>query len=264
MYAVVLVLALALTPAERALAYLQNEVSKWRNENGCFSCHNNGDGARALHAAGRSDAATTEWLRHPDRWDSNRGDPAVSDKKLARIQFAYALLSIVPRSQAEICQAAQVLVQDQAANGSWVIDSSNSPATYGTPLATYAALQVLNACDAPAHAQQRALAVRYLNEMRYASVAEAAAKLLHNPRDGGWGEQPGTPAQVYDTALVMLALLRADARAPAARGRALLIKLQQPGGGWPETTRPAGSQSYAQHISTTAWATLALLAADAK
>ncbi|MEX0713581.1 MAG: hypothetical protein WD278_14585 [Pirellulales bacterium] len=31
-------------------------------------------------------------------------------------------------------------------------------------------------------------------------------------------------------------------------------------GSWPETTRPAGGQSYAQRISTTAWATIALLA----
>jgi len=35
--------------------------------------------------------------------------------------------------------------------------------------------------------------------------------------------------------------------------------MQQPAGGWPETTRPSGGVSYAEHISTTAWALYALL-----
>jgi hypothetical protein len=43
------------------------------------------------------------------------------------------------------------------------------------------------------------------------------------------------------------------------QGRAYLIETQLPSGGWPETTRPPGAQSYAQHISTSGWATLALL-----
>jgi hypothetical protein len=43
------------------------------------------------------------------------------------------------------------------------------------------------------------------------------------------------------------------------QGRAYLIRAQLPAGGWPETTRPSGFQSYAQHISTSGWATLALL-----
>jgi len=50
-----------------------------------------------------------------------------------------------------------------------------------------------------------------------------------------------------------------QARGAMARGRAFLVARQQPGGGWPETTRPPGAQSYAQHISTSGWATLALI-----
>jgi hypothetical protein len=42
-------------------------------------------------------------------------------------------------------------------------------------------------------------------------------------------------------------------------GRRFLIATQQPDGGWIETTRPPGGVSYAQRISTTSWATLALL-----
>ena len=65
-------------------------------------------------------------------------------------------------------------------------------------------------------------------------------------------------------ALVLLALQRANEHQAVERGRAFLISIQLPTGGWQETTRPAGARSYAQHISTSAWATLALLATDAK
>ena len=44
-----------------------------------------------------------------------------------------------------------------------------------------------------------------------------------------------------------------------ARGRDFLIRDQLPDGSWPETTRPAQQESYAQRISTTAWAVLALM-----
>ena len=80
--------------------------------------------------------------------------------------------------------------------------------------------------------------------------------------DGGWGPRQGAPAEVFDTALVMLALRASGEPELIPRGRAFLIRTQQAAGGWPETTRPTGSQSYAQHISTTAWATLALLATE--
>ena len=44
-----------------------------------------------------------------------------------------------------------------------------------------------------------------------------------------------------------------------SKGRAYLIETQLSDGGWIETTRPSGNQSYAEHISTSGWATLALL-----
>jgi hypothetical protein len=44
------------------------------------------------------------------------------------------------------------------------------------------------------------------------------------------------------------------------RGRSFLIAQQQRDGSWVETTRPRGGESYAQRISTTGWAALALLA----
>lgn len=260
-----LVLALVLTPVERAVAYLSKEVPRWRGENGCFSCHNNGDGARALYRAGVAPGSaalreTTAWLTSPADWDTNRGDPAVSDKKLARIQFGAALLASGRMDSA--CAAAGVIGKDMGPDGSWTVDSG-SPATYGTVLATYFAREVLRACG-----QETLLTDGWLAARRPASVVEAAALLMASPEradarqylqgartsDGGWGEYPGTPAQVFDTAVAVIAL-RGD-----APGRAWLLAQQQPEGGWAETTRPPGSQSYAQHISTTAWALLALLA----
>ena len=78
------------SPETRAIAYLADEVSLWSRENHCFSCHNNGDGARALYTARRlsyavpesSLAETTQWLTRPLDWDENRGEPGFSDKRL--------------------------------------------------------------------------------------------------------------------------------------------------------------------------------------
>lgn len=270
MWTGVLLLALAGSPVERAVAYLSAEVPKWDRENGCFSCHNNGDGARALYAAGVTAAGpalagTTAWLREPGLWDSNRGDPAVSDKKLARIQFGAALLASGQKDA--YCAAASLIERDRGADGSWTVDSG-SPATFGTALATYFARNVLRACG-----RDTAATDAWFAALKPSNVAAAAAVLLADPRrteareyllraqtsDGGWGEYPGTPAQVFDTALTLLALRGQDADAARDRGRQWLLARQQPEGGWPETTRPPGAQSYAQHISTTAWAVLALL-----
>ncbi len=44
-----------------------------------------------------------------------------------------------------------------------------------------------------------------------------------------------------------------------AKGRAYLMREQLADGSWNETTRPAGQTSYAQRISTTGWALLALI-----
>src|SRR5262245_65540387 len=87
----------------RAVGFLMREVPAWSKENGCFSCHNNGDAARALYAASRKGrrvpdhvlADTTEWVKRPARWDDNKGDPGFSDKRLADIQFAASLLSAI-------------------------------------------------------------------------------------------------------------------------------------------------------------------------
>ena len=69
------------------------------------------------------------------------------------------------------------------------------------------------------------------------------------------------------TALALLALDRHRDRpgiaSMIARGRAYLVESQQEDGSWTETTRPTGAESYAQRLSTTGWATLALLTVKA-
>ena len=81
--------------------------------------------------------------------------------------------------------------------------------------------------------------------------------------EGGWGPFVNSPPEVFDTALVLLALAthkRPTEAAVIARGRKYLLATQNADGSWPATTRPRGVDSYAQQLSTTAWAAQALLA----
>jgi len=268
------------TPEERAIAYLTREVPRWSAENHCYSCHNNGDGARALYSARRQGYAvaaealrdTTAWLLRPGDWDSNGGNPLASDKKLARIQFAAALAE-ADADRDTLIKAADSLLVYQEKDGSWQVDATavaGSPVTYGPVLATYMARRTLARADAARFRDAISRADGWLRNVKPDSVPDAAALLMAFDKresfdlirraqaaDGGWGPRPHTPSEVFDTALVLLALPRGET---AERGRAYLIRSQLPSGGWPETTRPSGGQSYAQHISTTAWATMALLA----
>jgi hypothetical protein len=283
---------------QRAVDYLIREVPRWSAENRCFSCHNNGDAARALYAASRAgysfaEAALTDtnaWLIDPSSWARGRADASVSDKKLARIQFAAALADAAGagrvKDRSPLVRAAEALLGDQEKDGSWQIEAEGnvgSPATWGTTLATAMTRDTLVKADRERfrHAIERA--ARWLNSTEPRSVLDVAATLLAVPhrgetllpriiaaqaKSGGWGPWPNSPAEPFDTAIVILALRGLNgslkAKQLAHEGRAYLAAAQQKNGGWPETTRPAGSQSYAQHISTSAWATLALLATDAE
>ena len=276
------------TQEERALEYLAREVPRWSVENNCFSCHNNGDAARALFAAVRSGykvppsalRSTSEWLRDPSRWGKGRADASVSDEKLARIQFAAA---VAAEPNQALVRAAEAVLADQEQNGSWRIDAENnvgSPVTWGTTLATAMTLRTLVTADAERFRQPIGKARQWLATTEPRSILDVAATLMAVParsgallprllaaqgRSGGWGPWPGSPPEPFDTAIVILALRGLNdprTKGPEDGGRAYLLATQEKDGGWPGTTRPAGSQSYAQHISTSAWATLALLATD--
>jgi hypothetical protein len=83
--------------------------------------------------------------------------------------------------------------------------------------------------------------------------------LARQVADGSWNHE------AFDTAVAMLALERAGKGGEEIRrGREYLLTTQLSGGGWTGTTRPAGGTSYAQHISTTAWAAMALSATEAR
>ncbi len=283
--------------AARGLAYLAAEVPAWSVEHKCFSCHNNGDAARALYKAvglGRevaagATAATDRWLAGVARWEAEGGDGPVGDRRLARVQFASALASGIAAGRVEdrgaLARAAEVLVTDQADDGSWGGDDQGvvgSPATYGRPLATWMASGALRAAGDSKYRGPIDRADAWLAKLDPANVPAASVLLLApggrasdarakalgllgraQGSDGGWGPFVNSGSEAFDTALALLALdrQRDEAGVPAriARGRAYLVGLQSEDGSWPETTRPSGRESYAQRVSTTAWATLALL-----
>jgi hypothetical protein len=289
-------------PENRAIAYLSREVPSWSVKNKCFSCHNNGDGARALFTAVRlgrsipkkSLADTSDWLTHPERWDKIGDAAGSSDKNLARIQFAAALVNGleagVIKNREVLAKAAKLIAENQKLDGSWQVDAPGnvgSPATYGPCLATYLARRTLRKADAKQFKAAIDKADRWIERVPIKNVLDAAAVLQAlsdistteataqrkhcldlirkgESKDGGWGPYVNSPPEPFDTALVILALSHypkdLGVKDMIKRGRAVLVKSQQEDGSWPETTRPAGAQSYAQRISTTAWVTMALLA----
>ncbi|MEQ2007274.1 MAG: hypothetical protein ABMA26_10800 [Limisphaerales bacterium] len=285
----------------RAIAFLVREVPAWSRDNGCFSCHNNGDAARALYAAKRGGftvaaaalADTTAWVRQPSRWEHNKGDPGFSDQRLANLQFAASLLAAVESGQSDtraaLLAAARKVAAGQGEDGAWRIESQDilgSPATYGTALATFSAWRVLTETDAPETKLAATKAAEWLRLAPMDNVPAVAVALRFSLRDsspvstqrradafarlrraqttdGGWGPYADTPAEAFDTALALLALAElpheADVATMVRRGRSFLLAQQRADGDWAATTRPSGGESYAQRMSTTGWATLALL-----
>ena len=290
------------TPVETAIAYLSQEVPAWSRDANCFSCHNNGDAARALYMARSLGYDVTEevlgdttgWLRDPAGWENAPGEPGFNDKKLARIQFGSALRDAVETGALDdrgpLLEAARMLAADQRPDGSWHVEGDDrmlaSPATYGSALATYTARRTLEVADREQFRESILRADAWFLELRLGPIMDAAAKVMAladrgeesgnqlaeavgwivdgQASDGGWGPYPRTPSEVFDTAVALLGLSSLpfdDERIAEAvsKGRAYLIETQLSDGGWIETTRPSGNQSYAEHISTSGWATLALL-----
>lgn len=296
-------------PEARGVTYLAHEVPRWKTENDCYSCHNNGDAARALLTAaargydvGSSIHDTLEWLRQPGRWKDNKTTGGIDDKPLARIQFGGALKVAVDHQRAPrdaLAEAARLLVADQKPDGSWQLDTSQSfgsPTTYGTAVATWLARRSIVSAQDRSFAPALDKADAWLRTANVDTVLDAAAVVLGLDRardpaaqaqrtralqtlkrgqapSGGWGPYVTAAPEVFDTAIVLLALRETSTDAKLAepsfgpedlvsviaRGRTYLIAQQLSNGGWPETTRPANQESYAQRISTTGWALLALL-----
>jgi squalene cyclase len=119
------------------------------------------------------------------------------------------------------------------------------------------------------------LALDHAGDVMAENLRRASLSIVRSGQspDGGWGPYVTAKPQVFDTAMAVLALTMLDVEPRLARstyrpeelkeaiakGKAYLVSQQRPDGSWPETTRPADQESYAQRISTTAWAMLALL-----
>jgi hypothetical protein len=175
--------------------------------------------------------------------------------------------------------------------------SLGSPTTYGPILATWSARSTLIASGMQPDAFSIVQADRWVRGLTPESVLDAAGTVLalelssdvmaenlrrtclsilrqgQSADTGGWGPYVTAAPQVFDTAIAVLALTSLEAEPRLARsayrpeqlkeaianGKKYLASQQKPDGSWPETTRPANQESYAQRISTTGWALLALL-----
>ena len=172
-----------------------------------------------------------------------------------------------------------------------------SPATYGAIIATWSARSTLIASGIQPDFFSIVQADRWIRGLAPESVLDAAATVLaldlssdvmaenlrrnclsilrqgQSADTGGWGPYVTAAPQVFDTAMAVLALSSLEAEPRLARsayrpeqlkeaiasGKKYLASQQKSDGSWPETTRPANQESYAERISTTAWAMLALL-----
>lgn len=205
-------------------------------------------------------------------------------------------------TQEALDQAALMLVGHQQEDGSFRLSDTQllgGATFYGTSLATALARRVLARAKNDAAQAPLGKANTWLRSAPPTTVLDGSAILLGLERDGddgaiaqrqrcldvlkrgqgpdgGWGPYLTSQSEPFDTALAVLALvglrnIQAIAIDPFTdrelvvairRGQAYLTSTQNPDGSWPETTRPANGESYAQRISTTAWSLQALLLSE--
>ena len=241
---------------------------------------------------------TTTWLNNPSAWHAGTEDAEFKDKELATIQFASALVAateaeaILPN--AALAAAAQQVATFQDADGGWSVQRSRlggSPIAYSDLLATAMSRNVLARADARRFADQISAADQRLRTANAYAMADLAGILIGlddatddpacrqrqrclqriikaQDASGGWGPFADYRPETFDTAIVLLALSSNRGQKGVAdmiaRGRQVLIDTQWKDGSWLETTRPAGAESYAHRVSTTAWAALALVVTEKK
>jgi Prenyltransferase and squalene oxidase repeat len=235
-------------PEQKAVAFLSREVPRWSRQKHCFSCHNNGDAARALFRAAQAGipvandalADTTLWLQKPEGWNHNGGEGPFSDKRLARVAFTTALATAVStghvKDRKALLKAAELLTLDQAADGSWPLegeDAASAPATYGRPLTTLLARESLAIADPDRFRSATDRADNWLHKRKVQNVTDASVSLLAfanatrrppaenqnraldllahaQSQDGGWGTDAFSPPESFDTALALLALSKCE------------------------------------------------------
>lgn len=294
--------------AARAVAFLTGELSRWQREPSCFSC--SGDGARALfvarthgHDVGSGLGPTLAILEKPETWSQHGASSGENITPLARLQFASALAAAGAKDVhpgEALVKAADLIDDDQQADGSWPAVAEDQPgtaATWGNALATAMARSTIIAAGREPDHFSVAQVDRFLRTVPVTNVLDAAAvvlglgtemdvmattqrirslELLRNTQaeSGGWPHNAGETPRAFETAVAMLALgqLQRDPRLARAafgeenlrqaigRGRAYLAATQSEDGSWPGPGG-GGDEDYAETISTTTWALVALLEA---
>jgi hypothetical protein len=204
--------------------------------------------------------------------------------------------------QAALDRASLLLLPLQKEDGSFRPNETQTiggATAYGPMLATAMAHRVLSRSRAEAAQQPAAMARRWMRRSAMNSVLDASSVLIGLERDGdeeadvrredalkvlkqaqgpdgGWGPFQTSQSDVFDTALALMALVMVrnveqlhettytvrELEAAIGAARKYLMGTQNPDGSWPETTRPANGESYAQRISTTAWTLQALMASE--
>lgn len=237
-----------------------------------------------------------EWLDSPETWKKASSTEVELSPALAIIQFGNTMLAaqqngLLPASDTRFRSAAILIIESQHTDGYWAIEPPGhlgSPGTYGNPLGTAMALKILSNSHLSKAKTTIQKSMEWITQMNPRSTIDLAAgiQILKNSEtserqalvahwrraliqrqndNGSWGHYASRFGEAFDTAVALLTLApflssHADYRRPLALGRLFLTNTQEPSGGWIETTRPSGGTSYAQHISTSAWALSALTA----
>jgi hypothetical protein len=205
-------------------------------------------------------------------------------------------------SQDALDRASALLLPHQKEDGSFHPNETQTvggATAYGRSLATALAHRVLSRSRLEAAQLPAAMARRWMRRTPLNTVLDASSILIGLERDGdeealvrrqetlrllkqgqgpdgGWGPFLNSQSDVFDTALALMGLIMVrnveqlyepiyttrELEAAIQAARRFLIAEQGPDGSWPETTRPAGGESYAQRISTSAWALQALMASN--
>lgn len=229
---------------DRAIGYLSRQVPAWTQDHRCFSCHNNGDGARSLYIAKQGGRKvdkqavrdTTAWLSDPSKWEHNGGEGPFNDRTLATIQFSATLAEawragFIPNRDT-LLVSGRMLIACQHGDGQWQLEGhvgTGGPTTYGPLLATVVARNALATIKAEGFETSIAKADKWLALQRPRTVLDAAAFLLGHKSsketsptpvqleclrliqqgqdtNRGWGPYAISRAEPFDTAVVLLAL----------------------------------------------------------
>src|SRR5262249_43987915 len=172
----------------------------------------------------------------PADWEHNGGEGEFNDKRLARLQFAATLVAAMDaglvQDRQALEQAARLVAAEQDRDGSWPVSAPGvlgSPATHGRALATHFARRTLLRADPGKYERAVARADAWLRTTRVKAGLGAAAGLLAlgragdagaaaqrrrwlelvrrgESKGGGWGPYVNSGPEVFDTAVVMLAL----------------------------------------------------------